>query len=151
MYQGVATRNIATTREILAHRTGKRSVYDVHTIATPRRDQEEMYILRIEHPVADYDAWKAAFDSDPIGRERSGVRRYRIMRTTDDPSHIMIDLEFDSLGEAEAVKGALGEVQFDSPSEAEAARAALEDPTAPLEVTHGLRVRITEVVETKEY
>ena len=92
-----------------------------------------MYILRIEHPVADYDAWKAAFDSDPIGRERSGVRRYRIMRTTDDPSHVTIDLEFDSLGEAEA------------------ARAALEDPTTPLEVTHGLRVRITEVVETKEY
>ena len=63
----------------------------------------------------------------------------------------MIDLEFDSLGEAEAVKEALGEVELDSASEAEAARAALEDPTAPLEVTHGLRVRITEVVETKEY
>jgi hypothetical protein len=110
-----------------------------------------MYILRIEHPVADYDAWKAAFDSDPIGRERSGVRRYRVLRASDDPSHIMIDLEFDSLGEAEAVKGALGEVQFDSPSEAEAARAALEDPTTPLEVTHGLRVRITEVAESKEY
>ena len=92
-----------------------------------------MYILRIEHPVPDYDAWKAAFDSDPIGRERSGVRRYRIMRPTDDPSHVMLDLEFDSLGEAEAV------------------RAALEDPTSPLEVTHGLRVRINEVVETKEY
>ena len=120
-------------------------------IATRRRDQEEMYILRIEHPVPDYDAWKAAFDSDPIGRERSGVRRYRIMRATDDPSHVMIDLEFDSLREAEAVKAALGEVELDSPSEAEAVRAALEDPTSSLEVTHGLRVRITEVVETKEY
>ena len=110
-----------------------------------------VYILRIEHRVADYDAWKAAFDSDPIGRERSGVRRYRVMRTTHDPSQVTIDLEFDSLGEAEAVKEALGEVELDSASEAEAARAALEDPTAPLEVTHGLRVRITEVVETKEY
>jgi hypothetical protein len=110
-----------------------------------------VYILRIEHPVADYDAWKAAFDSDPIGRERSSVRRYRVMRATDDASHVMIDLEFDSLGEAEAVKAALGEVEFDSASEAEAARAALEDPTTPLEVTHGLRVRINEVVETKEY
>ena len=110
-----------------------------------------MYILRIEHPVADYDAWKAAFDSDPIGRERSGVRRYRIRRPTDDPSHIMIDLEFDSLGEAEAVKAALGKVEFDSSSEAEAARAALEDPTSPPDLTHGLRVRIMEAVETKEY
>ena len=110
-----------------------------------------MYILRIENPVDDYDAWKAAFDSDPIGRERSGVRRYRIMRAKDDPSYLIVDLEFDSLGEAEAVKGALGEVEFESASEAEAARAALEDPTASLEVTHGLRVRINEVVETKEY
>jgi hypothetical protein len=129
----------------------QRSVYDVRGIAPRRRDKEEMYILRIEHPVSDYDAWKAAFDSDPISRERSGVRRYRIMRSTDDPSQVMIDLEFDSLGEAEAVKAALGEVEFDSSSEAEAARAALEDPTAPLEVTHGLRVRINEVVETKAY
>ena len=85
--------------------------------------------MRIEHPVADYDRWKAAFDSDPIGRERSGVRRYRVMRAKDDPSHVMVDLEFDSVSEAEAV------------------RAALEDPTTPLEVTHGLRVRINEVVE----
>jgi hypothetical protein len=110
-----------------------------------------MYILRIEHPVADYDAWKEAFDSDPIGRKRSGVRRYRIMRPTEDPSHVMIDLKFANLGEAEAVKAALGEVEFDSSSEAEAVRAALENPASPLEVTHGLRVRITEVVETKEY
>jgi hypothetical protein len=36
-----------------------------------------MHILRIEHPVPDYDSWKAAFDSDPVGRERSAVRRYR--------------------------------------------------------------------------
>ena len=110
-------------------------------IATRRRDKEEMYILRIEHPVSDYDAWKAAFESHPSGREHSGVRRYRIMRTKDDPSHVMLDLEFDGLGEAEVVKAALGEVEFDSSSEAEAVRATLEDPTSPLEVTHGLRCR----------
>jgi hypothetical protein len=110
-----------------------------------------MYILCIEHPVPDYDAWKAAFDSDPIGRERSGVRRYRILRPPDDPSHVMLDLEFDSASEAEAVKAALGNIEFDSSSEAEAVRAAPEDPTTPPDVTHGLRVRINEVVETKEY
>jgi hypothetical protein len=110
-----------------------------------------MYTLRIEHPVADYDAWKASFDSDPIDRERSGVRRYRVMRAPDDPNYVMIDLEFESAGQAEAVKAALGEVDFDSASEAEAVRAALDDPTCPPEVTHGLRVRIVEAVETKEY
>ena len=55
------------------------------------------------------------------------------MHTTDDPSHVMVDLEFDRASEAEAV------------------RAALEDPASPLEVTHGLRLRINEVVESKEY
>jgi hypothetical protein len=125
-------------------------VYEVRGLAA-RGGTKNMYILRIEHPVADYDAWKAAFDSDPIGRERSGVRLYRIMRPTDDPNHVMLELEFDTLREAEAVKAALGAVEFDTLSEAEAVRAALEDPTSPPEVTHGLRVRIVEVVETKEY
>jgi hypothetical protein len=55
-----------------------------------------MHVLRIEHPVPDYDRWKAAFDSDPADRERSGVRRYRILRTTDDPNYVMIDLKFDN-------------------------------------------------------
>lgn len=66
-----------------------------------------MHILRIEHQVPDFEAWKAAFDGDPIGRERSGVRRYRILRATDDPSYVMIDLEFDSASEAEAAHAAL--------------------------------------------
>jgi hypothetical protein len=92
-----------------------------------------------------------AFDSDPIGRERSGVRRYRVLRATDDPNCVMIDLEFDSASEAEAVKAALGNVEFDSASEVEAVRAALDDPTSSVDVTHGLRVRIVEAVETKEY
>jgi len=38
-----------------------------------------MTILRIEHPIPDFDAWKKAFDSDPVGREKSGVRRYQIL------------------------------------------------------------------------
>ena len=39
-----------------------------------------MHVLRVEHSVPDYDRWKQAFDDDPIGRERAGVRRYRILR-----------------------------------------------------------------------
>ena len=110
-----------------------------------------MYILCIEHPVPDYEAWKAAFDSDPIGRERSGVRRYRVLRATDDPNYVMLELEFDTFSEAEAFKASLGGVEFDSASETEAVRAALEDPTTPPEATHGLRVRINKVVEAKDY
>lgn len=92
-----------------------------------------MHILRIEHPVPNYDTWKATFDSDPIGRERSGVRRYRIMRATDDPNYVMIDLEFDSASEAEAV------------------HAALRDLWGRVDVMQDPRARTVEVVESKEY
>ena len=66
-----------------------------------------MYMLRIEHPVADYGAWKQAFDSDPVGRERSGVRRYQVLRPVDDEKYVMIDLEFDTVGQAEALLAAM--------------------------------------------
>ena len=66
-----------------------------------------MVILRIEHPVPDYAGWKQAFDSDPAGRESSGVRRHRILRPTDDPNYVMIDLEFDSASQTEALLAAL--------------------------------------------
>jgi hypothetical protein len=67
----------------------------------------ELFILRIEHPVPDYDAWKQAFDSDPAGREKSGVRRDQVLRAVDDPTHVMIDLEFDTSKEAEALLAAM--------------------------------------------
>ena len=69
-----------------------------------------MPILRIQHPVPSYEGWKAAFDSDPVGRERSGVRRYQILRSLDDPNFVMIDLEFDTKGEADALLAAMREV-----------------------------------------
>jgi len=66
-----------------------------------------MYILRIEHPIADYAGWKQAFDSDPVGRAQSGVRRYQILRPIDDERYVMIDLEFETLREAEALLAAM--------------------------------------------
>lgn len=69
-----------------------------------------MHILRIEHAVRDFGAWKQAFDRDPIDRRRSGVRRYRIFRAVDDPHYVLIDLEFDGLAEATAAHAALMEL-----------------------------------------
>jgi hypothetical protein len=60
-------------------------------------------VLRIEHPVPDYDAWKAAFDADPVGRARSGVRDFRVLRPVDDVHQVMVDLEFHTRAEAEAM------------------------------------------------
>jgi hypothetical protein len=66
-----------------------------------------MYVLRIEHPVPDFNGWKQAFDSDPVGREKSGVRRYRVSRPIDDDHYVMIDLEFDTVSQAEALLAAM--------------------------------------------
>ena len=66
-----------------------------------------MYVLRIEHPVPDFDRWKKAFDDDPMGRKKSGVRRYQILRPVDDANYALVDLEFDTAGEAEAMLAAL--------------------------------------------
>ena len=94
-----------------------------------------MFILRIEHPVPDFDGWKRAFDSDPVGRKKSGVRRYRILRPTDDANCIMIDLEFDTASQAEALLAALRELWGRVEGK------VMMNPQA----------RITEIVETKEY
>ncbi|MBE2196119.1 MAG: hypothetical protein IAE83_18235 [Anaerolinea sp.] len=69
-----------------------------------------MIHLHIEHGVGNYDAWKAAFDNDPAGRQKSGVRRYRILRPVDNPSTVIIDLEFDRLDQAEALLAAMQQV-----------------------------------------
>jgi hypothetical protein len=91
------------------------------------------HTLRIEHPVPDFDAWKQAFDSDPVGREQGGVRRYRVLRQVDDPNYVMIDLE------------------FDSSSEAETFLAALRELWGRVDVMRDPKARIVEMVESKEY
>jgi len=94
-----------------------------------------MTIVQIEHPVPNFDAWKKAFDSDPVGRERSGVRRYQVLRPMDNPNYAIIDLEFDSANEAEGLLAAMREVWRSVQG------TIMESP----------RVRIVEVVESKEY
>lgn len=56
-----------------------------------------MIVLQLEHNVSSYDGWKKAFDSDPIGRKKSGVKRYQLYQSSDDPKYVVIDLYFDSL------------------------------------------------------
>jgi len=94
-----------------------------------------MYMLRIEHPVPSFDGWKKAFDSDPVGRVKSGVRRYQILRPTDDANYVMIDLEFDTAQQAEALLAAMRVVW---------GRVEGTIMTNP-------KAQIVEAVETKEY
>jgi cytidylate kinase len=95
-----------------------------------------MTILHIEHSIQDYETWKRAFESDPVSREQSGVRRYQILRPIDDPNYVIIDLGFDSSTAAEAFLAALREM-WRSP-----AAAALIGSS---------QTRIVQVVESKEY
>jgi hypothetical protein len=69
-----------------------------------------MYILRIDHSTADFDGWKATFDSDPVDRAGKGVRNYQILRAGDDPQFVSVELTFASAGEAETLLAAMGEV-----------------------------------------
>lgn len=96
-----------------------------------------MPVVQLEHPIRDFETWKAAFDRDPIRRQTSGVRRYQIYRPIDDPNYVMVDLDFDSRAEAEAFQLALQEL-WRSP---QAAAALAGTP----------RARIVDVVESTAY
>ena len=67
-----------------------------------------MPTLRIQHLVSNFEGWKRVFDSDPADRKGSGVRRYLVSRSVDDPNLVMIDLEFDN---TEAARGLLTKME----------------------------------------
>jgi hypothetical protein len=94
-----------------------------------------MYILNYWHTTPDYAEWKKVFDSDPLGRQASGVLRVSIERPIDDEHTVIGELEFDSLGEAETFAGRLQEVWNGSASS----------------VVSNAGYRITEVMEQQEY
>jgi len=90
--------------------------------------------LRIDHAVPNFDGWKQAFDSDPADRKGSGVRRYRVSQAVDDPNFVTIDLDFDTVADAERLLATMRDVW------AGPGKAFMVDP----------RARIVEVVESRE-
>jgi len=78
--------------------------------------------------------WKQVFDSDPADRKGSGVRSYQILRAKDDPNYVMIDLDFDSIGEAEAFLRTMERI-WEGPG-----KAVMQNP----------RARVADRVEGKE-
>jgi hypothetical protein len=95
-----------------------------------------MPTLVVTHVVRDFDAWKEMFESDPVSREASGVRRHRILRATDDRNDVTIELDFDTTGEAESFRGRLEEMWTTA-----GPRLGLENPQA----------RVLDEVERKDY
>ena len=95
-----------------------------------------MATLQIEHGVRSFETWKQAFDSDPVGRESGGVRRYEIFRPSGDPNRAIVHLEFDSVREAEAFAERLRQMWS-----ARGDELGLDDP----------RARVLEAVEKHAY
>jgi hypothetical protein len=95
-----------------------------------------MAVLRIDHAVRDFDAWKQTFDSDPVGRQTGGVQGYRILRPAGEPNSVLVDLDFESTSEAEAFAERLRALWVEA-----GPRLGLESPTA----------RVLETVETHTY
>ena len=93
-----------------------------------------MPILRIEHRVPDYDAWRHAFDNDPLDRKGSGVVRYQVLRSVEDPNFVMIDLDLGTNEEAEAMLAKLQQL-WAGPGKA---------------VTHNPQARIVEFVDSED-
>jgi hypothetical protein len=103
-----------------------------------------MYTLKIEHAIRDFQTWRAAFDRDPIGRQRAGVRRYRVCRPPDDPNYVMIDLDFDQLTQAQAFLQALQQVWSRPDLSPGLSREGAAAPAPP-------RARVVGQVDSKEY
>ena len=63
-------------------------------------------ITRIQ--TGDYDAWRPMFDQDrPRAREKARVQR--VFRSVDDPNHVFVFLEFDSVDDANEARRRLEE------------------------------------------
>jgi hypothetical protein len=62
-----------------------------------------MPTLHIEHAISDFDVWTAAFGRFAEIRRTAGVRGQRVRRPIDDNHYVVIDLDFDTTEEAEAM------------------------------------------------
>jgi len=75
-----------------------------------------MATLRIEHAIHDYQTWQKAFDSFAQARTRAGVRSFAVRQPVNDPKYLMLDLEFDTAGQAEAFAEFLHQRVWSSPT-----------------------------------
>jgi hypothetical protein len=78
-----------------------------------------MATLHIENIVRDFDSWKSAFDKYDELRRAKGVRSYRLTRHHDDPTKVMVDLDFDSVSRAQDFLQVLAKVWQSPQSRAE--------------------------------
>jgi hypothetical protein len=76
----------------------------------PPTKEALMTTLRIDNTVRDFDSWKTVFDKFERFRRDHGVRRYRLSRDVAEPNRVTIDLDFDTLPEAETFLDSLWKI-----------------------------------------
>lgn len=64
----------------------------------------EMVTLHIEHPITDLNTWLGAFVRFEEPRKKAGVRAQRVSQPVDDDNYIYVELDFDTVEEAEGFK-----------------------------------------------
>lgn len=79
-----------------------------------------MPVLHIEHAIVDFDLWRTAFDRFAEVRERAGVRDHRIRRPIDDAHYVVIELDFETAGQARGFLDFLESKVWSSPENAPA-------------------------------
>jgi hypothetical protein len=89
------------------------------TAPTPT-DDPSMPTLHIEHGITDLATWMSAFDRFADARRQASVRSERIRQPVGDPHGIVIDLEFDTVEDAERFLGFLEERVWAIPENAPA-------------------------------
>ncbi len=79
-----------------------------------------MATLHIEHPITDFDTWSSAFHQFSDIRRDAGVRSQRVQRPVNDPRYVVLDLDFDTVAQAEAFLGFLNDQVWRVPENAPA-------------------------------
>jgi hypothetical protein len=64
----------------------------------------KMATLHIEHAIHDLQTWLGAFNGFAEARQKGGVRAYRIYQPVHDDKYILIELDFDTVDQAEGFK-----------------------------------------------
>lgn len=68
-----------------------------------------MPTLHIQHAISEFEAWQQAFKRFDHARQQAGVKSHQVRRPVDDPQYVVIDLDFDTVEQAERFRNFLRE------------------------------------------
>ena len=75
-----------------------------------------MTTLHIEHPITDFATWQTAFDQFEPFRTQAGVRSQRVQQPVDDDHYVVIDLDFNTVAQAQSFLSFLQTNVWSSPT-----------------------------------